>query len=144
MRIIKGKILFKCLFLTPSRHEKQTVFPKKCGQTEKNHLSSIIIHKYYLPLHPQKQVRRPDGGIGRRAGLKHQWGNPCRFDPGSGYLLKTVKVLSIDSTFAVFCYLFVSSFRTHHEWHRLQPASHQQATAAWGWRRAYPSHSAWG
>ena len=27
----------------------------------------------------------PDGGIGRRAGLKHQWGNPCRFDPGSGY-----------------------------------------------------------
>ena len=32
----------------------------------------------------------PDGGIGRRAGLKHQWGNPCRFDPGSGYL-KAVK-----------------------------------------------------
>ena len=29
--------------------------------------------------------RSPDGGIGRRAGLKHQWGNPCRFDPGSGY-----------------------------------------------------------
>ena len=27
----------------------------------------------------------PDGGIGRRAGLKHQWSNPCRFDPGSGY-----------------------------------------------------------
>ena len=28
----------------------------------------------------------PDGGIGRRAGLKHQWiQNPCRFDPGSGY-----------------------------------------------------------
>ncbi|MDO4215769.1 MAG: hypothetical protein Q4D12_07655, partial [Bacteroidales bacterium] len=23
--------------------------------------------------------------IGRRAGLKHQWGNPSRFDPGSGY-----------------------------------------------------------
>ena len=29
--------------------------------------------------------KSPDGGIGRRAGLKHQWGNPCRFDPGSGY-----------------------------------------------------------
>ena len=29
----------------------------------------------------------PDGGIGRRAGLKHQWGNPCRFDPGSGYAI---------------------------------------------------------
>lgn len=28
----------------------------------------------------------PGGGIGRRAGLKHQWGNPCRFDPGPGYL----------------------------------------------------------
>ena len=26
-----------------------------------------------------------DGGIGRRAGLKHQWGNPSRFDPGSEY-----------------------------------------------------------
>ena len=26
----------------------------------------------------------PDGGIGRRAGLKHQWSNPSRFDPGSG------------------------------------------------------------
>jgi endonuclease G len=23
--------------------------------------------------------------IGRRAGLKHQWGNPCRFDPGPVY-----------------------------------------------------------
>ena len=31
------------------------------------------------------EATRPDGGIGRRAGLKHQWGNPCRFDPGSGY-----------------------------------------------------------
>ncbi len=29
--------------------------------------------------------KSPDGGIGRRAGLKHQWGNPSRFDPGSGY-----------------------------------------------------------
>ena len=27
----------------------------------------------------------PDGGIGRRAGLKHRWSNPSRFDPGSGY-----------------------------------------------------------
>ncbi len=31
------------------------------------------------------EISGPDGGIGRRAGLKHQWGNPCRFDPGSGY-----------------------------------------------------------
>ena len=27
----------------------------------------------------------PGGGIGRRVGLKHQWGNPCRFEPGPGY-----------------------------------------------------------
>ena len=33
--------------------------------------------------HAKRQ--RPDGGIGRRAGLKHQWSNPSRFDPGSGY-----------------------------------------------------------
>ena len=35
-----------------------------------------------------KQRTCPDGGIGRRAGLKHQWSNPCRFDPGSGYQTK--------------------------------------------------------
>ena len=35
-----------------------------------------------------KQHTSPDGGIGRRAGLKHQWSNPCRFDPGSGYPTK--------------------------------------------------------
>ena len=39
------------------------------------------IKKIFVTLQPQS----PDGGIGRRAGLKHQWGNPCRFDPGSGY-----------------------------------------------------------
>ena len=27
----------------------------------------------------------PNGGIGRRVGLKHQWRNPSRFDPGFGY-----------------------------------------------------------
>ena len=32
----------------------------------------------------------PDGGIGRRAGLKHQWSNPSRFDPGSGYFKSLV------------------------------------------------------
>ena len=38
-------------------------------------------------------MKGPDGGIGRRAGLKHQWGDPCRFDPGSGYL-KTLSEIS--------------------------------------------------
>lgn len=28
---------------------------------------------------------RPDGGIGRRVGLKHQWSDPCRFEPGLGH-----------------------------------------------------------
>ena len=37
------------------------------------------------PLNRATIVASPDGGIGRRAGLKHQWSNPCRFDPGSGY-----------------------------------------------------------
>ena len=32
-----------------------------------------------LPLHRQRQ-KSPDGGIGRRAGLKHQWSN---IHPGS-------------------------------------------------------------
>ena len=35
------------------------------------------------------QLIRPDGGIGRRAGLKHQWSNPSRFDPGSGYYIQS-------------------------------------------------------
>ena len=38
--------------------------------------------------------QRPDGGIGRRAGLKHQWGNPSRFDPGSGYKEPQVEELA--------------------------------------------------
>ncbi len=32
-------------------------------------------------------LKSPNGGIGRRVGLKHQWSNPCRFDPGFGYRL---------------------------------------------------------
>ena len=32
-------------------------------------------------LHPLS----PGGGIGRRAGLKHQFGNKYRFDPGPGH-----------------------------------------------------------
>ena len=39
--------------------------------------------------------KSPDGGIGRRAGLKHQWGNPCRFDPGSGYISKQFKISQV-------------------------------------------------
>lgn len=35
----------------------------------------------------------PDGGIGRRAGLKHQCRKASRFEPESGYIIKA-KVLS--------------------------------------------------
>ncbi len=38
--------------------------------------------KKVVPLQPQTS---PDGGIGRRAGLKHQCRKASRFDPGSGY-----------------------------------------------------------
>ena len=39
----------------------------------------------------------PDGGIGRRAGLKHQWSNPSRFDPGSGYICTAEVVKLVDT-----------------------------------------------
>lgn len=49
-------------------------------------IKTLHIQKYYVPLHRLKQkTLRPDGGIGRRAGLKHQWSNSSRFEPGSGY-----------------------------------------------------------
>ena len=44
----------------------------------------LSIMEKYVSLH----TLSPDGGIGRRAGLKHQWSNPSRFDPGSGYTKK--------------------------------------------------------
>ena len=43
-------------------------------------------------------AKSPDGGIGRRVGLKHQWSNPCRFDPGSGYRKK-------ESSDSFFCFV---------------------------------------
>ena len=62
---------------------------------QKQMSKSPVITKLVAPiLHKRKIVitfapqRSPDGGIGRRAGLKHQWSNPSRFDPGSGYRLK--------------------------------------------------------
>ena len=35
--------------------------------------------------HRTATITCPDGGIGRRVGLKHQCRKACRFDPGSGY-----------------------------------------------------------
>ena len=62
---------------------------------QKQMSKSPVITKLVAPiLHKRKIVitfapqRSPDGGIGRRAGLKHQWSNPSRFDPGSGYAKK--------------------------------------------------------
>ncbi len=45
-------------------------------------LGLTVIFPVPLPL----RKSCPDGGIGRRAGLKHQCRKACRFDPGSGYL----------------------------------------------------------
>ena len=53
-----------------------------------NKYFSFFYHKtlqFQIFVVPLQRFSSPDGGIGRRAGLKHQWGNPCRFDPGSGY-----------------------------------------------------------
>ena len=57
-----------------------TLFYKKIGKT-----FGVFGKNIYLC-----SAKSPDGGIGRRAGLKHQWGNPCRFDPGSGYRTRLV------------------------------------------------------
>ena len=66
--------------LAPISHAFGTYFstklPKCLAGTKKNSTFALALS--------------PDGGIGRRAGLKHQWGNPCRFDPGSGYRTRLV------------------------------------------------------
>ena len=36
--------------------------------------------------------KSPDGGIGRRAGLKHQCRKASRFEPGSGYYKSLVNL----------------------------------------------------
>ena len=63
---------------------------------------TFAVSDFYINFAPALVLRttkcaRPDGGIGRRAGLKHQWGNPCRFDPGSGYSLSTKLTVSEQS-----------------------------------------------
>ena len=70
---------------------------------------SPVVTKLVAPiLHKRKIVitfapqRSPDGGIGRRAGLKHQWSNPSRFDPGSGYAKKGAEQSA--SFFMLFCH----------------------------------------
>ena len=63
---------------------KMRYFFKACG-----------CEKYFVSL----QAKSPNGGIGRRVGLKHQCRKACRFDPGSGYKLKSIKF----STLCFFC-----------------------------------------
>ena len=53
----------------------------------------LVVSKLYVPLHRLMKWPCPDGGIGRRAGLKHQWSNPSRFDPGSGYKGKAERMI---------------------------------------------------
>ena len=69
---------------------------------------------------PQKQrgkhsVWCPDGGIGRRVGLKHQCRKACRFDPGSGYELSSMiiaKPLKIRDL-AIFLFSNFPTFSPH-------------------------------
>ena len=71
--------------------EKQAFSPQKGGILKKSPAYPLVSVKcctFAAVLTPS-----PDGGIGRRAGLKHQWGNPCRFDPGSGYMETLVEML---------------------------------------------------
>ena len=68
-----------------------------------------------VSLHPLMEVKpldlsSPDGGIGRRAGLKHQWSNPSRFDPGSGYQ-ETPKALKCCKFTACSIYFVVCMFK---------------------------------
>lgn len=56
-------------------------------------------YKYTKTLHMDGKIRifapqSPDGGIGRRVGLKHRWSNPYRFDPGSGHDINPLTYLS--------------------------------------------------
>ena len=73
--------------VSASSYRRQSPYPPAITnkQTKVNAASfspnPLLIQKIYVPLH----TLSPDGGIGRRAGLKHQWSNPSRFDPGSGY-----------------------------------------------------------
>lgn len=57
---------------------------KLCQKVTRRVAHEAIYH--YLCRH-----KSPDGGIGRRAGLKHQWSNPSRFEPESGYLGYTLQ-----------------------------------------------------
>ena len=49
----------------------------------------LLFQNFIVHLHSHFLQKCPDGGIGRRAGLKHQWSNPSRFEPESGYEVKS-------------------------------------------------------
>ena len=48
-------------------------------------LQVLFLNYYSYLCTRNSKFLSPDGGIGRRAGLKHQWSNPSRFEPESGY-----------------------------------------------------------
>ena len=83
---------------------------KYFANSEKSNTFAILNQKVYLQCLFQtwqqatEKHTSPDGGIGRRAGLKHQWSNPCRFDPGSGYQTKC-KCLNIKHLHFSFSFL---------------------------------------
>ena len=89
--------------------------------TEKHTKNGIITKKRPKTLEISKNrcifapPQSPDGGIGRRAGLKHQWGNPSRFEPGSGYEFNS-KVIAkplITKGLAIFLFQNFPTFSPH-------------------------------
>ena len=79
-------------------------------QAAASHRSSRSLSSQ-APPRRRKAHTSPDGGIGRRAGLKHQWSNPCRFDPGSGYVTNRKSLTFKDLRF----FLFLFAPRLHHK-----------------------------
>ena len=113
------------------------VLKKKTAGNEKKiqffNLKSLIF--CYLCTRKSAQALCPDGGIGRRAGLKHQWGNPCRFDPGSGYEFNsTVIAKSIQTKdLAIFLFSNFPAFSPHLQVSvQSEPCfPHQKSTNLW-------------
>ena len=99
---------------------------KYFANSEKSNTFAILNQKVY----PSAAMQRPDGGIGRRAGLKHQWSNPCRFDPGSGYKKPSQKLL-YEGFFIFFPHIFPTSAKLRAIFQSILPSRPQKGTISW-------------
>ena len=97
---------FRCIKITSTAIRNIWHFPKNpiplCFSNGELRLSAqvSVSVRHFIRVRPaDNEPTSPDGGIGRRAGLKHQWSNPCRFDPGSGYHLNRKSLIFKDLRF---------------------------------------------